>query len=74
MNIHAICVVALKAEPCAFCGVRPGAPCTGGRPGVHLCRICAAVEHHLLTMLDEVSVISDRDAYTGSAFIIDEVA
>ena len=71
-SIHDLCQVAERGEPCAFCGAAPGEPCTTDRPGIHLCRICAAVTDHLLTMLDEVSVIHDRDVYTGGDLVLDE--
>lgn len=69
---HDICETARKAEPCNFCHADPGQACVTDMPGVHLCRVCLAVADHLLTMLDEVSCIHDRDVYTGADLVLDE--
>ena len=74
MTRHAICDIARRGEPCTICGVLAGQPCTAARPGVHLCRICRAATDGLITMLDEVSVMHDRDVYTGADFVLDEVS
>lgn len=73
-SVHDMCVVAERGEDCAFCHAAKGQPCAAGWPGVHLCRICAAVTDHLLTLLDEVSVIQDRDKWAGWDFVRDEEA
>lgn len=73
MNTHGICVQA-RHEPCTVCHAHPGQACVARCPGVHVCRVCLAAHHQRITMRDEVSVLHDRDVYTGADFILDEVS
>ena len=69
MNIHGICEVARRGEPCSVCHILAGQSCPGG--GVHLCRICLAAHDGLITMLDAASVMHDADVFTGASLVLD---
>jgi hypothetical protein len=56
VTVHGICVQA-RHEPCAVCHAAPEQPCSAGRPGVHLCRVCRAAHDGLITYGDAASVM-----------------
>ena len=70
MNTHGICEVARRGEPCTVCHAIAGESCRATGGGIHLCRICLAASHGLITMLDEASVIPDSDGIAGTLLVL----